>query len=53
MEQLLQPARVSARPMADPDDLDSYQGMQPEKEGEIEFAALMRRLDKQDPGYRH
>lgn len=34
-------------------DLDSYQGMQPTAEGEIEFAALMRKLDKIDDGYRH
>ena len=34
-------------------DLDSYQGMQPAAEGEIEFAALMRKLDKLDAGYRH
>ena len=34
-------------------DLDSYQGMQPAAEGEIEFAALMRKLDKIDDGYRH
>jgi ribulose-5-phosphate 4-epimerase/fuculose-1-phosphate aldolase len=33
-------------------DLDSYQGMQPSAEGEIEFAALMRRLDKTDDSYR-
>ncbi len=33
-------------------DLDSYQGMQPAAEGEIEFAALMRKLDKIDPSYR-
>ena len=33
-------------------DLDSYQGMQPTPEGEIEFAALMRKLDKIDNGYR-
>ena len=33
-------------------DLDSYQGMQPTPEGEIEFAALMRKLDKVDNGYR-
>jgi ribulose-5-phosphate 4-epimerase/fuculose-1-phosphate aldolase len=33
-------------------DLDSYQGMQPTAEGEIEFAALMRKLDKIDDGYR-
>lgn len=34
-------------------DLDSYQGMQPTPEGEIEFAALMRKLDKIDDQYRH
>ena len=34
-------------------DLDSYQGMQPAAEGEIEFAALMRKLDKTDDGYRY
>lgn len=34
-------------------DLDSYQGMQPAAEGEIEFAALMRKLDKTDDSYRH
>jgi len=34
-------------------DLDSYQGMQPTPEGEIEYAALMRKLDKIDPSYRH
>jgi ribulose-5-phosphate 4-epimerase/fuculose-1-phosphate aldolase len=33
-------------------DLDSYQGMQPKAEGEIEFAALMRKLDKIDDSYR-
>ncbi len=33
-------------------DLDSYQGMQPRPEGEIEFAALMRTLDKTDTSYR-
>ncbi len=33
-------------------DLDSYQGMQPSAEGEIEFAALMRKLDKLDHSYR-
>ncbi len=33
-------------------DLDSYQGMQPTPEGEIEFAALMRKLDKIDSNYR-
>jgi len=34
-------------------DLDSYQGMQPAAEGEIEFAALMRKLDRIDDSYRH
>ena len=33
-------------------DLDSYQGMQPSAEGEIEFAALMRKLDRIDDSYR-
>ena len=33
-------------------DLDSYQGMQDKPEGEIEFAALMRKLDRTDDGYR-
>ena len=33
-------------------DLDKYQGMQPTPEGEIEFAALMRKLDRIDAGYR-
>lgn len=33
-------------------DLDSYQGMQPKPEGEIEFAALMRKLDKTDKSWR-
>lgn len=33
-------------------DLDSYQGMQSTAEGEIEFAALMRKLDKTDDSYR-
>lgn len=33
-------------------DLDSYQGMQSRPEGEIEFAALMRKLDKADDSYR-
>ncbi len=33
-------------------DLDSYQGMQATQEGEIEFAALMRKLDKIDDSYR-
>ena len=43
-------AEVADRSAAD---LDSYQGMQPAAEGEIEFAALMRKLDKIDPSYRH
>jgi len=34
-------------------DLDSYQAMQPRAEGEIEFAALMRKLDRIDDSYRH
>ena len=34
-------------------DLDGYQGMQPKPEGEIEFAALMRKLDRADSSYRH
>lgn len=33
-------------------DLDGFQGMQNEGEGETEFAALMRKLDKRDDGYR-
>jgi ribulose-5-phosphate 4-epimerase/fuculose-1-phosphate aldolase len=33
-------------------DLDSYQAMQPRAEGEIEFAALMRKLDRIDDSYR-
>jgi ribulose-5-phosphate 4-epimerase/fuculose-1-phosphate aldolase len=33
-------------------DLDSYQAMQPRPEGEIEFAALMRKLDRIDDSYR-
>lgn len=33
-------------------DLDSYQAMQPTPEGEIEFAALMRKLDRIDDSYR-
>jgi ribulose-5-phosphate 4-epimerase/fuculose-1-phosphate aldolase len=33
-------------------DLDSYQEMQPAAEGEIEFAALMRKLDRIDDSYR-
>ena len=43
-------AEVADRSAAD---LDSYQGMQPAAEGDIEFAALMRKLDKTDVGYRH
>lgn len=34
-------------------DLDSYQGMQDKPEGEIEFAALMRKLDRTDDSYKH
>ena len=34
-------------------DLDKYQAMQPSGEGEIEFAALMRKLDRIDDSYRH
>jgi ribulose-5-phosphate 4-epimerase/fuculose-1-phosphate aldolase len=34
-------------------DLDSYQAMQPKAEGEIEFTALMRKLDKIDDSYRY
>ena len=33
-------------------DLDSFQGMQSSREGEIEFAALMRKLDKTDDSYK-
>ncbi|MBV8913935.1 MAG: class II aldolase/adducin family protein [Acetobacteraceae bacterium] len=33
-------------------DLDGFQGMQNQGEGEIEFAALMRKLDKRDDAYR-
>lgn len=33
-------------------DLDGYQAMQPGAEGEIEFAALMRKLDRIDGSYR-
>ncbi len=33
-------------------DLDSYQGMQSKPEGEIEFATLMRKLDKIDESYK-
>ena len=43
-------SEVAARSAAD---LDSYQGMQPAAEGEIEYAALMRKLDRIDNGYRH
>ncbi len=43
------PPQVADRSAAD---LDSYQGMQPKPEGEIEYAALMRKLDKVDDGYR-
>ena len=41
---------VAARSAAD---LDGFQGMQPAAEGVIEYAALMRKLDKIDDGYRH
>ena len=34
-------------------DLDSYQGMQDKPEGEIEFDALMRKLDRTDDGYKN
>jgi ribulose-5-phosphate 4-epimerase/fuculose-1-phosphate aldolase len=34
-------------------DLDSYQGMQDKPEGEIEFAALMRKLDRKDDSYKY
>jgi ribulose-5-phosphate 4-epimerase/fuculose-1-phosphate aldolase len=34
-------------------DLDSYQGMQDKPEGEIEFAALMRKLDRTDDSYKY
>lgn len=34
-------------------DLNSYQDMQSKPEGEIEFAALMRKLDKREDSYRH
>jgi ribulose-5-phosphate 4-epimerase/fuculose-1-phosphate aldolase len=34
-------------------DLDKYQAMQQQAEGEIEFAALMRKLDRTDGSYRH
>ena len=40
---------VAARSAAD---LDGFQGMQNKAEGEIEFAALMRKLDKVDDSYR-
>jgi ribulose-5-phosphate 4-epimerase/fuculose-1-phosphate aldolase len=45
---------VLSQPVAEQSaqDLDSYQAMQPEAEGEIEFAALMRKLDRIDDGYR-
>lgn len=33
-------------------DLDSFQGMQRVPEGSIEFAALLRKLDRTDTGYR-
>jgi ribulose-5-phosphate 4-epimerase/fuculose-1-phosphate aldolase len=33
-------------------DLDGFQGMQNQGEGETEFAALMRKLDKRDDTYR-
>jgi ribulose-5-phosphate 4-epimerase/fuculose-1-phosphate aldolase len=46
----LVPPAVADRSAAD---LDSYQAMQPKAEGEIEFAALMRRLDRIDDSYRH
>ena len=44
------PPNIADRSAAD---LDSYQAMQPRAEGEIEFAALMRKLDRIDDGYRH
>jgi ribulose-5-phosphate 4-epimerase/fuculose-1-phosphate aldolase len=44
------PSDVADRSAAD---LDSYQGMQKKAEGEIEFAALMRKLDRIDDSYRH
>ena len=34
-------------------DLDSFQDLLPEGEGAVEFEALMRKLDRIDPGYRH
>ena len=43
------PPDVAERSAAD---LDSYQAMQPKAEGEIEFAALMRKLDRIDDSYR-
>lgn len=43
------PSDVADRSAAD---LDSYQAMQPTPEGEIEFAALMRKLDRIDDSYR-
>ena len=33
-------------------DLNAFQGLHPEGEGAIEFAALMRKLDRKDDGYR-
>lgn len=44
------PDAVAARSS---NDLDSYQGMQDKPEGEIEFAALMRKLDRTDDSYKH
>lgn len=46
----LVPTAVADRSAAD---LDGYQGMQPRPEGEIEFAALMRKLDRVDSSYQH
>jgi hypothetical protein len=34
-------------------DLDAFQGMQRVPEGTIEFAALMRKLDRMDSGQRN
>ena len=34
-------------------DLDAFQGMQEVPEGSVEFAALMRKLDRTDSGYRN
>ncbi|MGT2477640.1 class II aldolase/adducin family protein [Paraburkholderia terrae] len=34
-------------------DLDAFQGMQRVQEGSVEFAALMRKLDRIDAGYRN